>query len=182
MKEIRLHGRGGQGVVTAAELLAIAAYAEGKEVQAFPFFGSERMGAPVASFVRIGEPGEKIRIHSQVYHPDYVIVQDPTLVGRVDVVLGLKHGGLVIVNTEKNSSDLDLEVDGKVITFPATELALEILGKPIPNTALLGVFAAVTGELSLQAVEKAIHERFTEDLLEPNLRVAKKAYEEMRSS
>jgi pyruvate ferredoxin oxidoreductase gamma subunit len=181
VKEIRLHGRGGQGVVTAAELIAIAAYADGKEVQAFPFFGSERMGAPVASFVRIAEPGERIRVHSQVYHPNYVIVQDPTLIGRVDVVSGLRPDGLVIVNTEKSPSELSLKVKGKVVTFPATDLALEILGKPIPNTALLGVFAAITGEVTLQAVEKAIHERFTEDLLERNLKVAKRAYEKMRS-
>ena len=123
MIEIRLHGRGGQGVVTAAELLAISAFLDGKFTQAFPTFGSERMGAPVASFVRISD--KSIRVRSQIYEPDYVIVQDATLIGSVDVFLGLKKNGLVIINTEKQPSELKLK-DVKNVKFPYPDYPYEM--------------------------------------------------------
>src|SRR5512136_1479433 len=104
LKEIRIHGRGGQGVVTAAELLAVAAFADGKYAQAFPAFGSERMGAPVQSFVRISDT--PIRARNQIYEPDFLIIQDATLIGAIDVAKGLKPGGLIIVDSEKDPKDL----------------------------------------------------------------------------
>ena len=178
MIEIRLHGRGGQGVVTAAELLAISAFLDGKFTQAFPTFGSERMGAPVASFVRISD--KSIRVRSQIYEPDYVIVQDATLIGSVDVFLGLKKNGLVIINTEKQPSELKLKGVKNVKTVPATKIAIEILGRPIPNTVLLGAFAGLTGLVSMDGIKKAIKERFKAEVVEKNILAAEKAYKMMK--
>jgi pyruvate ferredoxin oxidoreductase gamma subunit len=158
LKEIRLHGRGGQGVVTAAELVAQAAFADGRYAQAFPAFGSERMGAPVQSFVRISD--KPIRARNQIHYPDYLIIQDPTLIGTADVTKGLKPGGLMIVDTEKEPEDLGIKIEGKILTIPASKIALEIIGRPIQNTTLLGYFAAVTGLISFDGVKKAIEERF----------------------
>lgn len=174
MKEIRLHGRGGQGVVTAAELIAQAAFADGKYVQAFPAFGSERMGAPVQSFVRISDA--IIRTRSQVYNPDYLIIQDATLIGTIDVAAGLKPGGMIIVDSEKDGAELGLDIDGKILTIPASRIAAEIIGRPIQNTTLLGYFAAVTGLISLEAVEDAIMDRFPGMIGKKNVDSAEKAF------
>jgi len=176
MIEIRLHGRGGQGTVTAAELLATAAFDDGREAQAFPAFGVERRGAPVVAFCRIDE--KPIRIRSQVYQPDYVIVQDPTLIGVVEVLAGLKPGGAVLVNSERSPAELGLRGDGaKITTFPATRIALEELGRPIMNTAVLGAFAALSGVISFQAVEGNIRKRFRGELGDKNVAAARRAYE-----
>ena len=174
MKEIRLHGRGGQGVVTAAELVAHAAFADGRYAQAFPAFGSERMGAPVQSFVRISD--NPIRARNQVHNPDYLIIQDPTLIGTVDVTKGLKPDGLMIVDTEKKPEDLGIKIDGKILTIPASKIALEIIGRPIQNTTLLGYFAAVTGLISFDGVKKAIEERFPGMIGKKNVASAEKAF------
>ncbi|MGQ9525454.1 MAG: pyruvate ferredoxin oxidoreductase subunit gamma [Armatimonadota bacterium] len=174
MKEIRIHGRGGQGNVVAAEIMALAAFRDGKNSQAFPFFGSERMGAPVAAFVRISDG--RIRTRSQIYNPDYVVVQDPTLIGAVDVAAGLKPGGLVVINTERPADQLGFPPDVKVKTVPASRIANEILGRPIPNTALVGAFAAATGEISLEAVIEAVRERFGGELAEKNVKAVEEAY------
>ena len=180
MKEIRIHGRGGQGNVAAAEMMALAAFKDGKNTQAFPFFGSERMGAPVVAFVRISDG--KIRTRCQIYNPDYVVVQDPTIIGAVDVVAGLKPGGLVLVNTERPAEALGFPSHIKVRTVPASRIANEILGRPIPNTALLGAFAAATGELSLNAVLEAVRERFSGELAEKNAKVVQEAYDYVRGA
>ena len=175
MVEIRLHGRGGQGVVTAAELLAIAAWEDGIYSQAFPTFGSERMGAPVAAFVRLNKDGA-IQVRSQIYNPDHLIVQDPTLIGVVDIFQGLKPGGIILINSDRvpeNAPDLG---KFKVITAPATDIALKILGRPIPNTTLLGAFAAATGLVSLEGINKAIMERFPVALQKMNLEAAQTTY------
>lgn len=174
MREIRFHGRGGQGVVTAANLLAYAAFADGKFAQAFPTFGSERMGAPVASFVRIDK--EKIRIRSQIYEPDIVIVQDPTLISAIDPLKGLKKGGLIIINTKKKPEELGIDKKFSVRTIPATSIALEIFKRPIPNTVILGAFAGITGEISMEAVKKAIENRFEERIAKLNITAAEYAY------
>jgi len=174
MLEIRLHGRGGQGVVTAANLLASAAFADGKSAQAFPTFGSERMGAPVGSFVRIDK--EKIRLRSQIYEPDIVIVQDPTLFGAIDPLNGLKKGGLIIVNTQKKPEELGIDKNFSVRTIPATSIAMEIFKRPIPNTVILGAFAGITGEISIGAVKKAIEKRFEARIATLNIEAAEKAY------
>ena len=178
MKEIRIHGRGGQGSVTAAELIALAAFEDGKWCQAFPYFGTERRGAPVTAFARISD--KQIRLRSQIYQPDYVIVQDPSLIHAVDVAGGLKENGLLIVNSEKKPSDLKITTSARVKTFDATKLALEVIGLPIVNTALLGAFSGATGEIRLDSVNKAIRERFPGKVGEKNVAAVKRAYDMMR--
>jgi pyruvate ferredoxin oxidoreductase gamma subunit len=174
LKEIRLHGRGGQGVVTASEIVGQAAFADGKYALAFPSFGSERMGAPVQSFVKISD--EPIRARNQIHEPDYLIVQDPTLISMIDVTAGLKPGGLVIVDSEKTPEELGLEIDGKVLTIPASKIAMEIIGRPVQNTTLLGYFAGVTGLISWEGVKKAIEHRFPGVIGQKNVQSAEKAY------
>lgn len=175
MIQIRLHGRGGQGTVTAAELLASAAFDDGREAQAFPAFGVERRGAPVQAFCRISNAS--IRTRSQIHEPDIVVVQDTTLLGSVDVTAGLKPGGTLLLNTERNPEELGLKGDFRVITVPATKIAMEILGRPITNTAIIGAFAAATGAISLEAIERNIKGRFRGELGEKNVTCAKRAYE-----
>ena len=159
MFQVRIHGRGGQGVVTAAELLSVAAFLEGRHAQAFPSFGSERTGAPVVAFCRIDE--RPIRVREPILAPDALIVQDPTLLNQVDVFAGLQPGGLVLLNSSRNREQLGLEdLEARVIAIPASELAREHLGRPLPNAALLGAFAALTGVVGLASVSEAIRERF----------------------
>ncbi len=177
MKEIRIHGRGGQGSVTAAELIAVAAFEDGKWSQAFPYFGTERRGAPVTAFARISD--KKIRLRSQVYEPDYVIVQDPSLIPVVDVASGMKQDGVIIINTEKDPSVLKINTHATVKTIDATALAIEIIGKPIVNTALLGAFAGATGNIRLESINKAIKARFPGKIGETNVAAAKRAFEQM---
>jgi pyruvate ferredoxin oxidoreductase gamma subunit len=174
LKEIRLHGRGGQGVVTAAELIAQAAFADGKFALAFPAFGSERMGAPVQSFVRISD--SVIRARNQIYEPDFLIIQDATLIGAIDVAKGLKPGGLVIVDTEKDPKDLGLKINGTILTIPATKIAIETIGRAVQNTTLLGYFAGVTGLISFEGVKNAIEERFPGIIGKKNVAAAEKAF------
>lgn len=178
MIEIRIHGRGGQGSVTAAELLAVAAFDDGREAQAFPAFGVERRGAPVLAFCRISD--KPIRLRSQIHAPDYSIVQDPTLMDTVDVLAGLKPDGTVLINTERPAADLKLETTARVVTFPATQIALEELGRPIMNTALMGAFSGVSGAISFEAIERSIRHRFPGELGEKNVRAARRAYDLMK--
>ncbi len=180
MKEVRIHGRGGQGSVTAAELLAIAAFEDGKYSQAFPFFGVERRGAPVTAFTRLGD--KKIRLRSQIYEPDYVIVQDATLIAAVDVTAGLKPGGIVIVNSEKSPDDVGLDKRIDVRTIDATGIALEIIGRPIVNTTLIGAFAGATGEISIESINRSVLARFPGKVGELNVQAAEKAYALMNAS
>lgn len=175
MIEIRIHGRGGQGSVTAAELVGFAAHSDGKYAQAFPSFGSERMGAPVMAFARISD--KNIRIRSQVYNPNYVIVQDPTLLSDVDVMSGMKEGGLVIINSKKKPEEFTASPGVKILTLPAMEIAQEILGRPIMNTTLLGAFAAATKLISLEGIQKALCNKFAKDLADKNFEAAKKAFD-----
>jgi len=180
--EVRWHGRGGQGAWTASELLARAAIHEGKYIQSFPEFGPERMGAPVAAFTRISD--KPINIHCAVYNPDVVAVLDPTLLKTVPVTKGLNEGGIIIINSKENSADMRkiLNTDkGKILTVPATEIAIRILGRPITNTAMLGVVARITGIVRLESVEKVVEERFRPNIAEKNIAVVKEAYEEVKS-
>jgi len=174
LRELRIHGRGGQGSVTAAELIAVAAFKSNVHSQAFPAFGVERRGAPVQAFVRFND--EKIRLRSQVYEPDYVIVQDSSLIKDVNVFGGLKNGGIAIVNTEKKL-DADIPKGVKLITIDATKIALEVLGMPITNTSLMGAFAAASGEIEFSALEEALNERFPEALAKKNIAAARRAYD-----
>jgi len=172
--EIRLHGRGGQGVVTAAELVAQAAFADGKYALAFPSFGSERMGAPVQSFVRISD--KPIRARNQIYEPDFLIVQDATLIKAIDVAKGLKPSGLMIVDSELSPQELGVNTKAKVLTIPATKIALEIIGRPVQNTTLLGYFAAITGLITFDGVKRAIEHRFPGMIGQKNVAAAEKAF------
>ena len=172
---VRIHGRGGQGVVTAAELLAIAVHQQGLYPQAFPEFGSERMGSPVRSYVRISD--QPVRIRTPVEEPDVVIVQDPTLIWAEKVTAGLKPGGLVVVNTELEPGQLGIEGNLRVVTVPATKMALETMGRPIPNTALLGAFGGITGLIGMEAVKGACQHRFAGELASLNIACAQRAYD-----
>lgn len=160
--------------MTAAELIATAAFTAGVFSQAFPAFGVERRGAPVQAFVRFSN--EKIRLRSQVYEPDYVIVQDSTLIRDVNVFSGMKDGGIVLINTEK-SGNYNVPAGVKVIAFDATKIAIEEIGLPITNTTLMGAFAAASGEITLEALKGAIEERFPGKLAATNFAAAKRAYE-----
>jgi pyruvate ferredoxin oxidoreductase gamma subunit len=174
MIEIRIHGRGGQGSVTAAEILAQAAFKDGKFSQAFPAFGVERRGAPVQAFARIAD--HKIRTRAQVYEPDIIIVQDSTLLDVLDVFAGLKGDGRAIINTGKTPDELGITHNAKVTTIDATKLALEILGRPITNTTMLGAFAGATGTVSIDSIVAVVKERFTGKLADNNERALNEAY------
>ncbi|MFP3868964.1 MAG: pyruvate ferredoxin oxidoreductase subunit gamma [Desulfobacteraceae bacterium] len=175
MIEIRIHGRGGQGNVAAAELLAIAAFKDGKFAQAFPSFGAERVGAPVQAFVRIDD--KKIRVRDEVRHPDYLIVQDYYLIESVPVLEGLKPDGLILINADKAPEEIDLDTTAQVETIPATDIALEIIGRPIPNAIMIGAFCSITGLVSLDAVQEAIMERFPGRVGENNVAALERAHE-----
>jgi pyruvate ferredoxin oxidoreductase gamma subunit len=180
MLQIRLHGRGGQGVVTAAEMLSIAAFEEGRFAQAFPSFGSERTGAPVVAFCRIDD--KPIRLREPVLHPDVLIVQDPTLLHQVDVFQGLAADGYVLINSKRTFDELGLgEIAQRfrrerLITLPATEIALRHLGRPLPNAVLLGGFAALSGLLTLESVQHAIRDTFSGAIAEKNQAAAAEAH------
>jgi pyruvate ferredoxin oxidoreductase gamma subunit len=186
MFSVRIHGRGGQGAVTAAELLSVAAFDEGRHAQAFPTFGSERTGAPVISFCRIDD--RPIRLREPITNPDALIVQDPTLLHQVNLFSGLRPGGFLLVNTSRTLESLGLEeMVGRlgpehVVAVPATELARDLLGRPLPNAALLGAFAALTGQVSLAAVADAIRERFPGEIGAGNVRAAEAAHDHVRDS
>ncbi len=175
MKEVRIHARAGQGAITTAILLASAAFEEGKEALAFPTFGAERMGAPMNAFVRLAR--EPIRDRSQVKEPDYVLVLDPTLLRGFDVFAGLKEGGVDIINSPITLEELGVKTKARVITVPAGKIAEEVLGRADrANTALLGAFAAATGEVSLEALIRVVEARFPGAVGEKNARAMELAY------
>ncbi len=180
--EVRWHGRGGQGAWTASELFARAAIHEGKYIQSFPEFGPERMGAPVAAFTRMSD--NPIQIHCAVYSPDVVAVLDPTLLKTVPVTKGLNGEGAIIINSNAKPSEIRHELGGyagRVFTVSASEIALEILGRPITNTAMLGGVARITGKVKIESIEKVVMDRFSQAVAEKNVGVVKRAYEEVRS-
>ena len=169
MFQVRIHGRGGQGVVTTSELLAVACFAEGRHAQAFPSFGSERTGAPVASFVRIDDV--PVRGHDPVSSPDAVLVQDPTLLRGAGVLAGLRDGGLLVVNTRGDLPPAALDgvpAGVRVLTVHASEAALRLVGRDAPGPALLGALAAATGVVTLDALLVAVRGRFTGSVAEAN--------------
>ena len=180
MFQVRIHGRGGQGVVTGAEMLSIAAFRGGRHAQAFPSFGSERTGAPVVAYCRIDD--KPIRLREPVMAPDALIVQDPTLLHQVDVFAGLQHEGYILINTAKSFDELGLGDfvrafrHERLLTVPATELALKHVGRPLPNAALLGAFAALGDIVGLEAVEEAIAAKFKGSVAAGNLAAAREAH------
>jgi len=177
LKEIRIHGRGGQGSVTAAEVLAKAAYRDGTLSQAFPAFGSERMGAPVRAFVRLSD--KAIRTRAVIEKPDYLIIQDPTLFGEVDVFSGIKQGGAALVNTEKPE---EIEApDGVTLkAVHGTRIAMDVIGRPIANMVMVGAFAGMTGLVSLESIQEAVKERFGGKVGELNAEAVEKAYNALK--
>jgi len=178
MFQVRIHGRGGQGVVTAAEMLSIAAFRQGRHAQAFPSFGSERTGAPVVAYCRIDE--REIRVREPILAPDALIIQDPTLLHQVDVFAGVRPGAFILINTTRTFAELglaELEPRFRTCTVPATELALKHVGRPVPNAALLGAFAALSRTLSLDSVVAAIGEKFSGAVAQANSAAATAAYE-----
>lgn len=185
---MRLHGRGGQGVVTAADLLALAAFEEGRHAQSFPSFGSERMGAPVVAYCRLSD--RNIRTREPVVVPNCVIVIDPTLVHQVDLFAGLSPHGYVLINSTQTLDGLGLEglrdrLDAAhILTAPATEVARRQTGRPLPNAALLGGFAALTAGVTIGAVGTAIRERFRKDasVAERNIAAATEIYHYTRQT
>ncbi len=184
--EIRWHGRGGQGVVTAGELLAEAAMEEGKYFQAFPDYGPERMGAPIKSYTRISD--EPIEIHHQILNPDVVIVVNPNLIGVVNLTEGLKEDGTLIVNTTESPAEIRKRMGfkgGKVATLDATRIALDTLKRDIPSTLMLGAVTKVTGLVSLDSVirrtEERLGEKLSKEVVEANLTAIKRAYEEVKT-
>jgi pyruvate ferredoxin oxidoreductase gamma subunit len=165
--EIRIHGRGGQGNVVAAYLLASVAIEEGYYGQAFPSFGAERRGAPVVAFVRMSDVPVKRRC--QVLHPSYLIVQDQALLQVPGVLLGLSEHGRILVNSTRSSEDLQQQLGVEVLALPAAQTAARFLGRPLPNTALVAAFLTLTGICSIQALNNALAERFAGKVLEKNL-------------
>lgn len=181
MFQIRVHGRGGQGVVTATEMLSVAAFEEGRHAQAFPSFGSERTGAPVVAFCRIAD--EEIRLREPIMEPDALIIQDTTLLHQIDVFAGLKSDGYVLLNSRQSLAALGLSDfiethdPARICTLPATELGLKHVGRPIPNVPLIAGFAALSGIIHLESVILAINEKFKGKVAEGNIAAATEAYE-----
>ena len=186
MFQVRIHGRGGQGVVSGAEMLSIAAFLEGRHAQAFPSFGSERMGAPVVAFCRIDD--REIRLREPVMEPDALIIQDPTLLHQVDLFNGLPSSGYILINSSRSFEHLGLgefarrfERD-RLCTVPATELAMKHVGRPLPNAALLGGFAAATGRIRIESIAAAIRDKFSNAVAEKNIAAARDAYRAVRKT
>lgn len=181
MFQVRIHGRGGQGVVTGAEMLSIAAFLEGRHAQAFPSFGSERTGAPVVAFCRIDD--KDIRLREPIMAPDAIIIQDPTLLHQVDVFQGLKADGYVLINSARSFDQLGIgEVASRLraerqVCVPATEIAVKHLGRPVPNAVLLGAFAGLSNLIGLEAVKSAIRQKFSGRVAEGNIKAATEALE-----
>ncbi|MDH7500795.1 MAG: 2-oxoacid:acceptor oxidoreductase family protein [candidate division NC10 bacterium] len=185
MVEIRWHARAGQGAVTAAKSLAESALHEGKYVQAAPEYGPERAGAPLRAFNRISD--RPIRLHSAVTSPQVVVVMDPTLIGIVDVTEGTPEDAAIIVNTPDTPAEMrkKMGIRGrKIFTVDATKIALETLGRPIPNTPMMAALIRATGLLKvenlLQQVEKTLGKKFVAKVVEGNLQAVKRAYEEVK--
>ncbi len=183
---MRFHGRGGQGAVTAADLLALAAFTDGHRAQSFPSFGSERTGAPVVAYCRLAE--HAIRTREPVVTPDCVVVIDPTLVHQVDLFSGLAPEGYVLINSSRPLDTLGLGslvgrfAPERLLTVAATDAARRQLGRPLPNAALLGGFAALTGQVTLGSLSAAIRERFSRDgtVAERNVAAAAEVFQQAR--
>ena len=185
MLEIRWHGRGGQGAKTAADFIASCSIKEGKYSQGFPDYGPERMGAPIRGFTRISE--EPIRLHCPIDRPDIVVVLDETLLDAVDVTAGLPDDGVLIVNTQDSPGDLRRKhgIEGaRIYTLDATKIAFDEIGRPIPNTPMVGALVKITGILGLDGVIEVLKEefkpKFKESIIEGNLKAVRRAYEEVR--
>jgi pyruvate ferredoxin oxidoreductase gamma subunit len=183
MIEIRWHGRGGQGVVTASEILASTAMKEDKYIQSFPDFGPERMGAPVRAYTRIDD--NPIDLHSQIYEPDIVVVLDPTLLETVNVTEGLKKNGILLINTKSSKDDIKKKVDfrGKIYVLDATTIALETIGRPIANICVVGALSKISDivkkENIIETIKEVMGEKFSEKVVQGNINAATRGYDEV---
>jgi pyruvate ferredoxin oxidoreductase gamma subunit len=177
MKEIRIHARAGQGAITTAMILGEAVFASDKYALAFPNFGAARMGAPMNAFVRIDS--DPIKVRSQIYEPDYLIVIDPTLTRGFDIFSGLKKDGIVVINKRKGI-DTPKHDTATVIDISANEIAQKIIGRPLGNTVLLGAFAAATGEIELNILQEAVKKRFRGKVGEKNAEAVKVGFETVK--
>ena len=180
MLQVRLHGRGGQGVVTAAEMLSLAAFLEGRFAQAFPSFGSERTGAPVVAYARISDDTE-IRTHEPIMEPDVVLVQDRTLLSVVDVFAGLNSNGYAIINSAEPAEQIVPELvkklpKGHVLTVPATDFAMQKIGRPLPGAPMLSSLASATDIFKLESVQKSFQTRYPGKVGDSNAETAALAY------
>jgi pyruvate ferredoxin oxidoreductase gamma subunit len=179
MIETRFHGRGGQGAVTSAELLALAAIQEGRFAQAFPSFGPERRGAPVLAFSRVDET--QIRIRSQIYEPDVVMVLDSSLLEIIDVTEGLKPGGLLVVNSNHPIKELAerFTFQGKLVVVDASHIARECMGRPIANTTMLGALLRATGIVELRSMDEPLLNRFGSIIAAKNQTAMQQAFDKV---
>ena len=181
MFQVRIHGRGGQGVVSGAELLSVAGFLEGRYAQALPSFGSERMGAPVMAFCRLDD--KEIRLREPVLEPDALIIQDATLLHQVDLFTGLHEDGYILLNSTRGFDELGLAEftrdfrPARLCTVAATEIAIKHVGRAVPNVPLLGGFAAISGQVRLESVVAAVREKFPHAIAEKNVAAATEAFE-----
>lgn len=175
MKEIRLHGRGGQGAATAGEVLAYAAFYEGKYAQSFPYFGAERRGAPVVAYTRIDNM--PILIRTSIYNPHCVIVLDNKLIKTVNVLEGLLNGGTLVINSADLTFRNYVECKAVIAVVDATRIALDTIGEPITNMAMLGAFSIATKWVKIESIYKAIEKKFHDRVAERNIEAAKMAYQ-----
>ncbi len=182
MTQIRIHGRGGQGNVTLAELIAMASFYDGKFSQAFPSFGVERQGAPVVAFTKIAD--SFIRDRQQIYTPDYIIILDPSLIKTVPVLEGVKKNTIILINSNKLHKQVCPVYTGKVYCVPVFDIAMKVIGKPIINTAMLGAFAKISGLISLDSARKSIEEnlgeKYAKEVVEKNIQALKVAFKEIK--
>ncbi|MCM8800907.1 MAG: 2-oxoacid:acceptor oxidoreductase family protein [Candidatus Omnitrophica bacterium] len=175
MREIRIHARAGQGAITTGYLLGYAYFLEGKYAYAFPHFGAARMGAPMNAFLRVDD--KPVRIRSQIYEPDYLIIIDSTLMRDFNCLSGLKEDGIVIINAKDKEEIPKVKAGQKIFFLPANEIALNTLGRPLGNTALIGAFASATGELKLETLLEVVKQRFQGKAQEGNTQAIKQGYE-----
>jgi pyruvate ferredoxin oxidoreductase gamma subunit len=175
MKEVRIHARAGQGAITTATILGQAVFLGERFAYCFPHFGAARMGAPMNAFVRIDD--REIRLRSQIKHPDYLIVADPTLLAGFDCLAGFKQDGIALINASQELELSEKSPSQKIYFVPASEIAQEVLGRPLGNTALLGAFAAATGEIKLDLLIEAINRRFSSKVAQGNIEAAKRGFE-----
>ncbi len=179
MKEIRIHARAGQGAITTATLLGYAYFLKGMYPYAFPHFGAARMGAPMNAFVRVDT--KPVRLRSQIYEPDYILVMDATLMRGFNCFSGLKEDGIAIINDKEGADLPKVKAKQGVFVVPATEIALRTIGRPLGNTALIGAFAAATGQFDLDTLVEVIKKRFTGKVQEGNIEAIKQGYEYIRN-
>ena len=175
MREIRIHARAGQGAITTANILGEAYFLKGMYAYAFPHFGAARMGAPMNAFVRVDD--KPVRIRSQIYEPDFVIIVDASLMRGFNCLSGLGDDGVAVISQREGVQIPKAKLKQRIYAVPANKIAQETIGRPLGNTALLGAYAAATGEIDLETMQNAVRERFTGKVQEGNLQAVRQGFE-----